>query len=1175
MNSKAVPNKDVPTRSSFGKDVLRVAFIALAYFLAHQIAFLYPDSAKIVMSIWPAAGIGLAALLLNRRRLWPAILTALFVSGMAADFLQHRGYLLSAGFMTANILESLGCAWLILRVCGRGVRFERISDVLALTVAAICVNACTSLVGAGTAVIISHASFWGFWRTWWVADGLGILLVAPLIVTWALSPKPLLAGARFERMIEAGTFMALWGGFSWILFHPNGINTLFGVRPYMLMPLLAWPSLRFGQRGMTAALFMLALIIVTGAVMSTGAFPWMNDSPVERLLVSQIFLGFTAVVGLFFTAAVTEKKVLGKAFLDSEEKFRLIVTNSPDHIIVQDRDLRYVRVINPQLGLTEKGMVGKTDFEILSREEAKKLTEIKTRVLETGKLEQISVSLMSRDGSLQYFEGWYVPRRDPEGQIDGIIGYIRNVTAQKQADQMLRASEAVLKKSQEIACLGSWEFDLVANRLVWSDEVYRIFGLRPQEFDATYEAFIEAVHPDDRTSVNAAYTSSLKEGCDGYEIEHRIVKKTTGEVRIVHEKCDHVRDASGKIVRSVGMVQDITGHSKMVTALRESEDRFRSLFSSMQEGFALHDIICDAQGAPIDYRFLDVNPAFEKLTGLKRENLIGKRVLEVLPQTESLWIERYGKVAMTGKPAEFESYTLALDRHYSIVAFCPKKGQFAVIFDDISERKATEEIAKKERALSDAIIESIPGAFYVLDKNGCYVRWNTYQRETIIGKPEGMIAGMNAMETIHPDDQELIRSKIAKVLESGGSEIVEGRVLLHGGPAFRWLLLTGQEMVINGSPHLVGIGIDITERKRMEEALRQANESLAISQRASGAGAWDWDLVTGETQWSPEFFHLMGLEASRVPSLETWGSVLHPEDRQPAQDRLNASVREHRALSSEYRIVLPSGEIRWIHALGNVEYDDRGEPKRMSGFCFEVTARKKAEEELLKLTEAKSKFTSTVSHELRSPLATIKAATDLVYEGLAGPVNEEQKGVLGTAKESIDRLGRLINNVLVYQKMEAGKMGYDIQENDINEFLLEIHKHAELLAGKRSADLVLELGSGSPKVLFDKDKIFQVLINLFTNAIKYSESGKIITRVQLEDREIHVSVQDHGVGIKADNLEEIFDPFWQEEGHQKGGTGLGLAISKEIILAHRGRIWAESEAGEGCTFHFTLPLGGH
>lgn len=136
--------------------------------------------------------------------------------------------------------------------------------------------------------------------------------------------------------------------------------------------------------------------------------------------------------------------------------------------------------------------------------------------------------------------------------------YGRDSTKRKQFEEGLAKSEARLKRAQEIANLGSWEFDLAQNKIIWSDEAYRMFGFQPNEFEVSYEAFLEAVHPEDRNAVNEAYITSIKDGRDDYEIEHRVVQKGSGKIIYVHEKCEHVRDKTGKIVRSVGMVHDIT-----------------------------------------------------------------------------------------------------------------------------------------------------------------------------------------------------------------------------------------------------------------------------------------------------------------------------------------------------------------------------------------------------------------------------------------------------------------------------------------------------------------------------------------------------------------------------------------------------------------------------------------
>lgn len=211
--------------------------------------------------------------------------------------------------------------------------------------------------------------------------------------------------------------------------------------------------------------------------------------------------------------------------------------------------------------------------------------------------------------------------RDKSGKIIRSVGMIQDITERKLMEEALKESERRLNKSQEIAHLGSWELDLTKNKLTWSDETYRIFGLKPQEFTATYGAFLEAVHPDDRKAVDKAYSDSLKEGRDSYEIEHRVIKKSTGEIRVVYEKCAHIRDKSGKILRSVGMVQDITQRKRAEEKIVASETRYRRLFESAKDGI----LILNAQTGMI----VDVNPFLIRLLGLSHKILLGKKVWEL------------------------------------------------------------------------------------------------------------------------------------------------------------------------------------------------------------------------------------------------------------------------------------------------------------------------------------------------------------------------------------------------------------------------------------------------------------------------------------------------------------------------------------------------------------------
>jgi signal transduction histidine kinase len=237
--------------------------------------------------------------------------------------------------------------------------------------------------------------------------------------------------------------------------------------------------------------------------------------------------------------------------------------------------------------------------------------------------------------------------------------------------------------------------------------------------------------------------------------------------------------------------------------------------------------------------------------------------------------------------------------------------------------------------------------------------------------------------------------------------------------------------------------------------------------------------------------------------------------------------------------------------------DSNGETTGSIGVIRDITERKKAEEELKETMELKSQFISTVSHELRTPLAAMKEGLGIVLDGVVGRVNKKQKKFLGIAKRNADRLSDLINDVLDFQRLGAGKTKLDIYSHDIKEVLSEVQDTMTLYANNQAAKLSFTSADDLSNAEFDRAKVVQVFTNLVSNAVKFTpEGGRVSVDVQRRDIDWVIRVSDTGMGIPKEALPKIFERFYRvnRPGKHIKGTGLGLAIVHKIVMMHGGTI---------------------
>lgn len=526
---------------------------------------------------------------------------------------------------------------------------------------------------------------------------------------------------------------------------------------------------------------------------------------------------------------------------------------------------------------------------------------------------------------------------------------------------------------------------------------------------------------------------------------------------------------------------------------------------------------------------------------------------------------------------EFRSLLLSVsdrDRPLLLDRILAAQNEVWTLFDRAYhlERRAHRQMASaytRKNVEVNHILDSLPAYTFSKDAQSRYTAVNSAFCEAL-GLPKERILART--------DKDLFPSEIADELTERDREVLQGRTALRqeGSAELngerRTLLITKAPLIdsegrVGG---LVGVGIDITNRKELETEQRR----LA----AAVESAHDAILITdveGVIQFVNSGFEKMS-QYSRDEALGANPRILksgqHDEDfYREMWSRLKSGQVWHGVLTNRRK----DGS---LYEVDEVITPLRGDDGEISGYVVvarDVTEHKRLLETLQQAVLVKSDFTSMVSHELRTPLCAMKEAIDLVEDGSAGPLNDHQSQFLGLAKRNVDRLHRLINDVLDFSRIERGTFRMQITPGHLNPVIAEIAGQQHLASRKKDIDISVDLDPGVGRVPFDADRISQVLVNLIGNAVRYCDGSWIRVSSLKRADEVVVTTRDSGPGIPPEQLENIFNPFLQLSsglGRHAGGTGLGLAICRRIVEAHGGRIWAESKLGKGSALSFTLPL---
>lgn len=357
---------------------------------------------------------------------------------------------------------------------------------------------------------------------------------------------------------------------------------------------------------------------------------------------------------------------------------------------------------------------------------------------------------------------------------------------------------------------------------------------------------------------------------------------------------------------------------------------------------------------------------------------------------------------------------------------------------------------------------------------------------------------------------------------------------------------------------------------RLLKSHDEQRQRLALATSGTGLGIWDYDLDRRQLIWDDNMFSLYGLRPNQFSgAYEVWEQSVHPEDLPDARDQLLRAINGECEFDTEFRVVHPTGEVRWIKANGSILHDNSRKVTRVLGTNWDITERKRVE-------LIKSQFISTVSHELRTPLTSIRGALGLVCAGQLGEVSEQAMPMLQIALRNSEHLTQLVNDLLDMEKLGTSEMCFDIREHRLWPLLVDTVTGSEAYAAQHQVSLKLLPGDESLRVNVDDQRLRQVMNNLLSNAAKFSPPQGVVTiTLSATTDSVRVAVKDQGPGVPAEFHARIFQRFAQadaSDSREKGGTGLGLAIARELIERMGGRIGFLSPPGEGASFYFELPL---
>jgi PAS domain S-box-containing protein len=783
--------------------------------------------------------------------------------------------------------------------------------------------------------------------------------------------------------------------------------------------------------------------------------------------------------------------------------------------------------------------------------------------------------LLERNGFPEecYFDFSYSPIYTENNDVGGVLVTVIETT------EKFKYVEAVKEKNNELqfvinaANLATWDLNAVTKKFTANHRFLEWFGLEKKPVYDLEEAMNRIIAPQRAQAYDEMNKALTYSSTGDYEISFTIRNPAENNNRILRVKGKVIVDENRVAQRFSGTLDDITKGITAHRALLKSEENLRNL--------VLNAPVAMAVFSGPQYVVEIANVKILELWGKTQEQVMDKPVFEGLPELKSQGIDKLlFNVYTTGERFIADELTVDLFRNgvmqtiYVNFVYEALKdannniyGIAAVAVEVTEQINARQRVEEAEERTRLAINAADMGTFDLNIKTSKFITSSRY--DEMMGFSE-TAEHQAYVAAIHPDDLPIRNEAFKTAIETGKLSYI-ARILKE--EEIIWMQSYGQ--VYYDAPdkpaRSLGAVLDITRQQHILQELKASEEQLRLATSAAELGTFDMNLVKGTMEWDNRCRELFGISHNDAVSYEKdFLQGLHEDDRERIgkiiDDLFNKSI-SNGDYDVEYRTIgVDDKKLRWLRAKGKVFFNEKDEAVRFIGSVFEITDQK--QDEL-----RKNDFIAMVSHELKTPLTSLKAYVQLLNAKAKKENDNLGMMALGKTEIQVNKMTAMINGFLDVSRLESGKIIVDKRMFNLAELARDIIDEIILITPAHTINLM----PCEPLTVFaDSDKIGYVINNFLSNAAKYSPKSKFIeVRCELKGDTAEVSVKDEGMGIKQHHIDKVFDRYFRVENkHTKqiSGFGIGLYLCAEIIKRHNGKIWVQSESGKGSTFYFSIPL---